>query len=154
MNALILLGAGFSHNWGGRLAREVFDHLIGVPDIRRFERLIRLLWQHNSGGGFEDAIAEVQRDYRLDPDRHAALTEHAGCTGGESGIAAPILGAGPAGPTLRVGQNCSRQFCRTPWSMVRGFESPSRSGNTEGDWRARLLNPIGGESGIRTHEHP
>jgi hypothetical protein len=72
MNAVILLGAGFSHNWGGRLAKEVFQQLIGNPEIRKSERLIRLLWQHNAAGGFEDALAEVQRDYQLDPDRHAA----------------------------------------------------------------------------------
>lgn len=71
-NAVILLGAGFSHNWGGWLAKEVFDHLIGVPEIRKFERLVRLLWQHNATGGFEDAIAELQRDYRSEPGRYGA----------------------------------------------------------------------------------
>jgi hypothetical protein len=70
MNVIILLGAGFSRNWGGLLAQEVFDHLIGVPEIRRHERLTELLWQHQSAGGFEDAVAEVQRDYRLDPAQH------------------------------------------------------------------------------------
>jgi hypothetical protein len=72
MNAIILLGAGFSHNWGGWLAKEVFNHLISVPEIRRHERLIKLLWAHESHGGFEDAIAEVQRDYRLNPARYGA----------------------------------------------------------------------------------
>jgi hypothetical protein len=75
MTASILLGAGFSRNWGGWLAQEVFNYLIGLPEIRKHERLIALLWQHQSGGGFEDVIAEVQRDYRLDPAKHdAALT--------------------------------------------------------------------------------
>ncbi len=72
MKAVILLGAGFSHNWGGWLAKQVFDYLIGSPEIRKHERLVKLLWQHNSGGGFEDAIAEVQRDFRSDPDRHGS----------------------------------------------------------------------------------
>jgi hypothetical protein len=72
MNTLILLGAGFSRNWGGWLAKEVLNHLIGVPEIREHQRLTQLLWQHQSGGGFEDAIADVQRDYRLDPARHEA----------------------------------------------------------------------------------
>lgn len=72
MPAVILLGAGFSHNWGGWLAKDVFNYLIGLPEIRRHERLIRLLWEHQSGGGFEDAVADVQRDYRLDPTRHGA----------------------------------------------------------------------------------
>jgi hypothetical protein len=72
MNVMILLGAGFSRNWGGWLSQEVFNHLIGLPGIRKHERLTRLLWQHQSAGGFEDAIAEVQRDYRLDPTRYGA----------------------------------------------------------------------------------
>jgi len=72
MNAVILLGAGFGHNWGGWLAKEVFDHLIGVPEIRRFQRLINLLWQHQAEGGFEDVIADVQRNYRLNPTTFAA----------------------------------------------------------------------------------
>jgi hypothetical protein len=72
MAAVILLGAGFSHNWGGWLAKEVFNYLIGRPEIRKSERLTKLLWQHHSVGGFEDAVAEVQRDYRLDPARHGA----------------------------------------------------------------------------------
>jgi ABC-type uncharacterized transport system substrate-binding protein len=28
-----LPGAGFSHNWGGYLAKEAFDHLLGPADI-------------------------------------------------------------------------------------------------------------------------
>jgi hypothetical protein len=72
MAAVILLGAGFSHNWGGWLAKDVFNYLIGLPEIRRHERLIKLLWQHQSGGGFEDAVSDVQRDYQLDPTRHGA----------------------------------------------------------------------------------
>jgi len=72
MKTAILLGAGFSRNWGGWLAKDVFNRLIGMPAIQRHERLIKLLWQHNSGGGYEDALAEVQRDYRLDPHRHGA----------------------------------------------------------------------------------
>jgi hypothetical protein len=72
MNTVILLGAGFSHNWGGWLAKEVFEHLIGSPEIRKHERLVKLLWQHNSEGGFEDAIAEVQRDFRANPARYGA----------------------------------------------------------------------------------
>ena len=34
-------------------------------------------------------------------------------SGGEGGIAAAVLAAGPSGPTLRVVQNRSRRFCRT-----------------------------------------
>lgn len=72
MSVVILLGAGFSRNWGGWLAQEVFNYLIGVPELRKHDRLIRLLWQHQSDGGFEDVVAEVQRAYVLDPDAHNA----------------------------------------------------------------------------------
>lgn len=72
MPAVMLLGAGFSRNWGGWLAQEVFNYLIGLPEIQKHDRVIRLLWQYNSNGGFEDVIAEVQRDYRLDPARYSA----------------------------------------------------------------------------------
>lgn len=72
MPAVMLLGAGFSRNWGGWLAQEVFNYLIGLPEIQKHDRVIRLLWQYNSNGGFEDVIAEVQRDYKLDPARYSA----------------------------------------------------------------------------------
>ena len=71
MSAVILLGAGFSRNWGGWLAQEVFNYLIGVPEIRKHDRLIKLLWQHHSDGGFESVVAEVQRNYVLDPARYS-----------------------------------------------------------------------------------
>lgn len=72
MATVILLGAGFSRNWGGRLAQEVFNYLIALPELRKHKRLVQLLWQHNSAGGFEHVIAEVQRDYQLEPARHRA----------------------------------------------------------------------------------
>jgi hypothetical protein len=72
LNAAILLGAGFSHNWGWWAAKEVFNYLSGLPEIRKHERLVELLWQRKSGDGFEDAIAEVQRDYRVDAGRYRA----------------------------------------------------------------------------------
>lgn len=62
MNPIILLAAGFSRNWGGFLATEAFEYLLGCPEIARNERLRRLLWKHQHAGGFEDALAEVQRD--------------------------------------------------------------------------------------------
>ncbi len=62
MNPIILLGAGFSRNWGGWLASEAFEYLLGCPEIARNERLKKLLWKHQHSGGFEDALSEVQRD--------------------------------------------------------------------------------------------
>jgi Repeat of Unknown Function (DUF347) len=70
-------------------------------------------------------------------------------TGGEGGIAAAILAAGPSGPTLRVVQNRSRRFCRTRW-----FRPHTRSTRIQkGAADDPFLNS-GGEGGIRTHEHP
>lgn len=34
MNRVLLIGAGFSRNWGCPLAKEVFDHLLMFPEIR------------------------------------------------------------------------------------------------------------------------
>ena len=63
MNPIILLGAGFSRNWGGWLASEAFEYLLGCPEIARNERLKKLLWKHQHSGGFEDALSAVQRDH-------------------------------------------------------------------------------------------
>lgn len=70
MAHMLLLGAGFSRNWGGQLASEVFDYLIGLPDIRGDEYLRRLLWANRNNGGFENALAEVQAAYTRDPRRY------------------------------------------------------------------------------------
>ena len=71
MAHMLLLGAGFSRNWGGQLASEVFDYLIGLPDIRGDEYLRGLLWANRNNGGFENALAEVQAAYARDPRRYA-----------------------------------------------------------------------------------
>jgi hypothetical protein len=56
---VLLTGAGFSRNWDGWLATEAFEYLIGCPEVD--VHLRHLLWQHKSrGGGFEDALAELQ----------------------------------------------------------------------------------------------
>ena len=61
MAYLLLTGAGFSRNWGGWLATEAFEYLIGCPEVD--DHLRHLLWQHKSrGGGFEDALAELQSE--------------------------------------------------------------------------------------------
>jgi hypothetical protein len=33
MSLILLTGAGFSRNWGGWLAAEVFEYLIGQDDL-------------------------------------------------------------------------------------------------------------------------
>lgn len=60
MNYLLLLGAGFSRNWGGWLANEAFEYLLGCQEIVQSERLKALLWKHKLFGGFESALAELQ----------------------------------------------------------------------------------------------
>lgn len=58
MNYVLLLGAGFSRNWGGWLANETFEYLLGCPEIT--PPLKELLFNHKNRGGFESAFAELQ----------------------------------------------------------------------------------------------
>lgn len=57
----LLLGAGFSRNWGGWLAAEVFEYLLGCAQVDARPALRPLLWRHKNNGGFEAALAELQR---------------------------------------------------------------------------------------------
>jgi len=52
---ILLTGAGFSKNWGGWLADEAFEYLLGHPRID--DGLRKLLWKHKDGG-FEAAVEE------------------------------------------------------------------------------------------------
>ncbi len=64
---LLLTGAGFSRNWGGWLADEAFEYLLGSPEID--DNLRHLLWTSKTrGGGFEDALAELQEEYNRRKD--------------------------------------------------------------------------------------
>jgi hypothetical protein len=56
-NYILLLGAGFSRNWGGWLASEVFEYLLGSSLIDDSVRT--LLWQHEYKG-FESALGTLQ----------------------------------------------------------------------------------------------
>lgn len=58
MNHVLLLGAGFSRNWGGWLAMEAFEYLLGCRQIDA--GLKELLLRHKRRGGFEAALAELQ----------------------------------------------------------------------------------------------
>lgn len=57
MNYILLLGAGFSRNWGGWLASEAFEYLLGSSEIDDHVR--NILWQ-NKNKGFEEALAKLQ----------------------------------------------------------------------------------------------
>jgi FtsZ-binding cell division protein ZapB len=67
MPHLLLLGAGFSRNWGGWLAAEAFEYLLGCPEVIRDPSLAQLLWRYQPQGGFESALAELQSAYSRDP---------------------------------------------------------------------------------------
>ncbi len=63
----LLTGSGFSRNWGGWLANEAFEYLLGCEEI---DNLLRhKLWQSKtSGNGFEDTLADLQQAYNHDRD--------------------------------------------------------------------------------------
>jgi len=62
MTFILLTGAGFSRNWGGWLASEAFEYLIGCTELDG--DLKALLWKGKAtGGGFEDALADLQIEY-------------------------------------------------------------------------------------------
>lgn len=63
MAHILITGAGFSRNWGGWLAAEAFEYLLGAAEIDEYLRLE--LWQTKTrGGGFEDTLAAVQGAYK------------------------------------------------------------------------------------------
>jgi hypothetical protein len=66
MNSVLLLGAGFSRNWGGWLASEAFEYLLGCPQVDADLRT--LLWSHRNTDGFEGALAELQEQYAIRKD--------------------------------------------------------------------------------------
>src|SRR5262245_8305654 len=64
-NHVLLLGAGFSRNWGGWLGPEVHEYLLGSPEVT--DELRDLLWA-NSSTGFESALAHLQEPLLRDPN--------------------------------------------------------------------------------------
>ena len=60
MSHLLLLGAGFSRNWGGWLAEEFFESLLGAPEVASHPILQPLLWKYRPGG-FESLLDDLQR---------------------------------------------------------------------------------------------
>jgi hypothetical protein len=68
MPHVLLTGAGFSHNWGGWLANEAFEYLLGCSEVDG--PLRDKLWlSKNSGGGFEDALAALQSSQNTEEQR-------------------------------------------------------------------------------------
>jgi hypothetical protein len=60
MQNILLLGAGFSRNWGGWLASEAFEYLLGIDNLDAQTR--KVLWDNKDRGGFEDALAILQNE--------------------------------------------------------------------------------------------
>jgi SIR2-like domain len=80
----LLTGAGFSANWGGWIASEAFEYLLGCPEIMSDQPLRDLLWKYQATGGFEDALAELQRGYSPGFAQHWSkeqLNKFQGCVG-------------------------------------------------------------------------
>jgi hypothetical protein len=62
MSHILLTGAGFSYNWGGYLAKEAFDYLLGVTEDDDDVRT--LLWADQAKGfGFETTLARLRKAY-------------------------------------------------------------------------------------------
>lgn len=74
MPHFLLTGAGFSRNWGGWLADEAFEYLLGCPEID--DAIRQTLWRSkNNGGGFEDALSSLQSPKDAEEERQLhALT--------------------------------------------------------------------------------
>jgi hypothetical protein len=62
----ILTGAGWTRNWGGRLAEELWQDLLGHHSIQASPRLRELLLEEKS---FEVALGQVQDQLFSDSDR-------------------------------------------------------------------------------------
>jgi hypothetical protein len=58
MTHILLTGAGFSYNWGGPLAADVFNGLLSDNDIDDHTR--NLLFASHGSGGFERILADLQ----------------------------------------------------------------------------------------------
>src|ERR1700682_1476294 len=68
---MLLLGAGFSKNWGGRLARDVWADLFTNPTVQTRERVRRALLNEKS---FEAVMEDVLTGTNYDSaDRQAII---------------------------------------------------------------------------------
>ena len=68
MTNILLVGAGFSKNWGAPVTTEVFQALIADPEVRGNHQIHTLLWQNRRN--FENALAALQRNFRQNPQTH------------------------------------------------------------------------------------
>jgi hypothetical protein len=68
---IALLGAGFSRNWGGWLASDASDYLLGDPRVAGDPYVRRLLLDRREEGGFEEVLAQIQTEFTRDPGSNA-----------------------------------------------------------------------------------
>lgn len=62
MAPILLTGAGFSRNWGGWLANEAFEYLVGCPEVTPSIR--NALWKNKLKGlGFEGALQDLRAEF-------------------------------------------------------------------------------------------
>ncbi len=76
MKHFLLLGAGFSKNWGGWLSHEVSGYLKGCPEIKTDNYLKGLLQKHERNGNFETALAELQEAWAQDYEKRMVDAPH------------------------------------------------------------------------------
>jgi hypothetical protein len=70
MNCILLLGAGFSRNWNGRLASEVRSEL--STRLQGDQHLVRLLQRHD----FETVVGIVQAEFERTPNPEMTARLH------------------------------------------------------------------------------
>lgn len=81
-NHILLLGAGFSRNWGGSLADEVFGDLLGFKEFQSDQYLRNVLVKcKDNQSGFETALANIQLEYKenQNPENKARLESFNSC---------------------------------------------------------------------------
>ena len=64
-NRILLLGAGFTRNWGGWLAAEAFEYLLGCNEINSSVRDLLLRYKEK---GFEAALDALQAERQHETD--------------------------------------------------------------------------------------
>jgi SIR2-like protein len=60
---ILLIGAGFSRNWGGWLSDEVTDYLLTCKEVRNDTNIRGALARFRGDGGFESALSALQADF-------------------------------------------------------------------------------------------
>jgi hypothetical protein len=77
MTLILLTGAGFTRNWGGWLANEAFEYVLGRREVSN--ELRRYLWKDKlDGQGFEDTLAKLQLNRQQGDARAGEMVQEFG----------------------------------------------------------------------------